>query len=103
MPKIIIQCDCEKGQLEKIAETQQTIDFYYAQDRREHKTIFYECGSCKEIFTQRREFSENYELQKDSEFKRYSGELTKEEIVKNALLCYGNIKDETKIINKRKK
>src|SRR4030043_227771 len=107
MPKRIayIQCDCEKGKLERIAETDVAPGNSFHQDMR--YTTFYSCNVCDRIFTRARikHYNEGYRAHdawKSLGFIPYAGKLTREEIMRFAPQYKGGINEhkEKKITQK---
>lgn len=112
MPKEVtyIECNCEKGRLEKIAETE--MERGHSGDPSDWKTTFYECDTCKIIFEKRyyREYDYyNPETNKEEDLETeewlpYKGKLTKNEIIRFAPKHEGFFRDfdEKPIIKLRK-
>jgi len=107
MPKEIsyILCDCEKGKLEEIAATSISWGTMCGDGGRQ--TSFYACDHCDMIYEQSRDIP-GYHVggrKEDTLFdmETYKGPLTKEELIKYAEDCFGNIYSykEKEILEKR--
>jgi len=116
-----IQCDCEEGKLEFLAQTKPHYFINTPTHTEYKKTDFYSCTNtqCNRIFS--RNHSHQFFTETDeqgcivgkakchhednySQYFPYKGELTKEEIKKHAHDCVGEFSnfEEEKIIAKRK-
>lgn len=107
MPKIIkiIQCDCKKGTLEKIATTQVKIGPRLGYPS--YQTLFYACDSCPAVFSRLREIKRvdsGWSTDKDessyTRFEQYKG-LTKEELIQHAEKYQGDISNSSAAMIRR--